>query len=206
MTASILELSYIPIDDQGREVSLLENLYPYQVFKLLEDYVIDAGDFDNATGYGLDVDAGDLDNGTITVSSYSYEAGNFDTGQEVFYPDPPVVNSSALVDGFVDYKDPSRYYLLDADFEPILASEIPRNDYLQTSIIEATFSVDLNSAFTFEIDRIEKAFAGFDYGAVIRGVGYNIDYGSIQTPNQEAYDFNTIVNYQEVYPPSYIRG
>lgn len=206
MTTSIVKLTYEALDAQGRTISLLENLYPYQIFRLLEDYVIDAGDFDIGVGYGLDTDGGDLDTGSITVASYSYEAGDFDTGQQVFYPAPPIVDADSSVDGAIDYKDPSRYYLIDADFAPLLSDEIPRNDYIQSSIITANFSVALNSAFTFEIRLVEKAFEGFDYGSSARGFGYNIDYGSILTPNTEGYDFNSISNYQEVYPPSYIRG
>lgn len=206
MATQVVKFTYSETDGQGRQLSLLENLYPLQIFPLLEDYRIDGGDFDAAIGYGLDTDAGDFNTGAIDVISYSYEAGDFDSGQEVFYPAAPIIDYDTAINGAVNYKDPSRYYLLDADFVPILSSEIPRSEYIETSVAKASFSVDLNSGFGFTIDILDKLFDGFDYGSVDKGFGYNIDYGTIPSPTTADFDFNTIINNTDPFPSSYIRS
>lgn len=204
MTATIINFTYAITDDEGQEISLLENILPYNSFYLLEDYVIDGGDFDIAEGYGIDVDAGNFDTGLLTTISYSYESGDFDTGNEVFYPDFPIVDENSAIDGGVDYKDPDRYYLMNYDFEPLRENEIPRNTYLLKSVLEPSFDVAINNAFTFEIGKSEKFFVGFDYGGPARGLGLNLNFGSILESTSEDFDFNSIINNQEPYPDSYV--
>lgn len=204
MTATVFNLTYTAIDDQDREISLLDGILPYNTFYLLEDYIVDGGDFDIAEGYGLDTDAGNLDDGTITVSSYSYEAGNFDTGDEVFYPSLPIVDENGSIDGGLNYKAEDRYYLMNLDFEPLYETEIPRNTYLITSVLEASVDIELNQGFSFEINKYDKFFPGFDYGGRQRRSGEPLDFGSIADPLTEDYNFSSIANYQEPYPGSYI--
>lgn len=202
MTATLLKFTYSAEDDQGRVISLLENIFPYNAFYLLEDYIIDGGDFDIGEGYGLDTDGGNFDSGLVTIAGYSYDAGNFDTGDEVFYPSPPIVDSNSSIDGGLNYKDENRYYLVNPEFEPLYETEIPRNTYLKTSVVEASFAIELNQGFAFEIEKYDRLFAGFDYGAESRRSGLPLDFGSIEIPSGDDYDFSSIAGYQEPYPPS----
>jgi len=204
VTATIIKLTYSSQDVQNRELSLLENIFPYNAYPLLEDYIIDGGDFDIGQGYGIDTDAGNFDTGTIQAITYSYEAGNFDTGEEVFYPSPPVIDPLSAIDGGIDYKDPNRYYLINLENEPVYENELPRNSYLLSPVLKPEFSVAMNHGFAFEIKKLERLFEGFDYGSENRRSGYNVDYGTVPTSSTDDFDFNSITNYQPPYPPSYI--
>lgn len=203
MTATLINLVHEGIDADGNTISLLENIFPYDAYQVLQIYRADGGDFDNGTGYRNDVDAGDFDL-TISTSGYDFNAGDFDTGEEVPWPSPPVTDPNLLIDGGIDYTDPNRFFLIDNNDNPVYIDDIPRGETLQRSVIDISVDVNLNQAFGVTVALISKLFEGYDYGGAAPDFGYAIDFGSIATAASVNVDFNGIANYAEPYPNSYM--
>jgi hypothetical protein len=203
MTAVLVNLAHEGIDADGNTISLLENIFPYDGFLALEVYRADGGDFDNATGYRNDIDAGDFDL-TLSTSGYDFNAGNFDTGEEVPWPAPPVTDPNLLIDGGIDYTDPNRFFLIDNNDNPVYIDDIPRGEKLQKSVIDLSINIAINQAFGLDIRLENRVFLGYDYGGAAPDFGYGLDFGSIETPLEVNTDFNSITDPSEPFPNSFV--
>jgi len=197
----LLDTNYFVFDTSGELVSLLQVYYPLDIVQDVVDNVINGGNFKTGeAGEGVDTDAGDFDTGTMVTIGYSFDGGNFDTGERVGVAPPPMSLGDYYLDGELDPEAQSIVTLLDENFEPIPTSELPNTRYFSQSVIDIDMTIDVNYTIECEIAYVSKYFAGFDYGAVAPDYGYDIDYGSIDTANEEGYDFNSINDYVEPVP------
>lgn len=197
----LLDTNYFVYDTDGILISLLQVYYPLDIVEDIFVNIVDGGNFKTGEdGQGSDTDAGDFDIGDTVINGYSYDGGNFDTGERVGIAPPPATFTNVFLDGGLDPETQSNMALLDENFEIIPTAQLPNAQFFAPSVIDTDMSLDLDFTLEFELAYASRYFEGFDYGAIVPDFGYDIDYGSIDTANIEAYDFNSIENYIEPVP------
>jgi hypothetical protein len=195
MTTTLFGFTYEILKTDNTVISSIENIYPLDtaIGPNTSNYKADAGDFDNNTSNGgTPAGAGDFDNQT-TAGGFSFvEAGDFDTGTAILFPQPPLPSSASDANGDTDYENNVGIAVQDENNNQILVDTLPTGlGETQTSfdiIIEGDFVVDVRCILKTSIVETE----GFDYGYCRNPLGFEIDFGTIAAPVSFNADFGTI--------------
>ena len=179
-----IDFTFKVIKADGEELNILD-LLPGDLEDdvTAADYKADAGDFDNATtNGGTPAGGGNHDTGTAAGGFPIFNAGNFDTGAEVPLPQPVFPSNASGENGDTDYDDEGTS-LVDDDGNTIDIGDLPSGE----GDTEGGFDVVINANFITGIESIMTAkivlTEGFDYGYALDPFGFEIDFGSIATPN-----------------------
>ncbi|MFZ9315833.1 MAG: hypothetical protein ACO24P_00695 [Candidatus Nanopelagicaceae bacterium] len=200
-TTLLIDISYLVYEESGALISLLNVYYPPDIVQDISINRVDGGNFlTGANGFGVSPDGGDFDTAVLVINGYSYEGGNFDTGERVGIAPPPTAGFNFYEDGELNPEIDSIVTLLDENFDPIQTAELPNSQYIDSSVLLPDLLFNIDYTIELEIGYATKYFEGFNYGSFAPNAGYDIDYGSLNNANTEGYDFNSITNYQEPVP------
>lgn len=176
-------------------ISSIENVYPVDtaVAATSANYKADAGDFDNnTTNGGTAAGGGDFDAQTSAGGFSVVEAGDFDTGNTVLLPQPPLPASASGANGDTDYEANVGVAVKDENDNQIQIDTLPTG----LGEIESGFDVIVNGDFVLTVQCILKASVvqteGFDYGYCRNTFGYEIDFGTITNPDTFNGNFGTV--------------
>jgi hypothetical protein len=202
MTTLLLDFSYQAISEDGDEIGLLDNLYPYDLVPIPDRNGIDGGNFDLGTSdNGLDADGGNLDTGELSLA-YLFDGGNFDTGVGSSIPLPPNPADYINENGSINPETDNVIKLIDEEFNEILVSTLPSIYTPLKDFIGVDFTLELSLPYGIDIACQKRFFEGFDYGSTFPDFGYSVDYGLINDPTEVSFDFNSITEYVEPIPSS----
>lgn len=200
-TTQFLDISYFGFDANDQVVSLLQVYYPPDIVQDITINVVNGGNFlTGDPGFGVAPDAGDFDIVSFVINGYSYDGGDFTTGERVGVAPPPLSNYNFYADGQLNPEAQNIVMLLDENLNPIQTSQLPNTQFIDSSIIMPDLLFDLNYSIELQISYITKFFEGFNYGSIIPNAGYDIDYGTVGVEPEEGYDFNDIIGYEEPTP------
>ena len=195
MTTSTFGFTYEILRTDNTVISSIEKIYPIDavIGANAANYKADAGDFDNNTSNGgTPAGAGDFDNQTTAGGFVYVEAGDFDTGTAILFPQPSVPSSASSANGDTDYENNVGIAVQDENNNQILVDTLPTGlGETQTSfdiIVEGDFVVDVRCILKTNIVETE----GFDYGYCRNPLGFEIDFGTIAAPVSFNADFGTI--------------
>ena len=195
MTTSIFGFTYEALRADNTVISSIENIYPLDtgVAATATNYKADAGDFDNnTTDGGTSAGAGNFDNQTSAGGFPVVEAGDFDTGSTVVLPQPSLPSSASTANGDTDYEANIGLAVKDENDNQIQVGTLPSGN----GEIEGSFDIIVNADFNLHSACILKATIvqteGFDYGYCRNKFGYQVDYGTIASPNSFNGNFGTV--------------
>lgn len=195
MTTSTFTFTYEALKADNTVISSIENIYPLDtaLAATAANYKADAGDFDNnTTNGGTSAGGGNFDNQTSAGGFPVVEAGDFDTGNAVSFPQPALPSSASAANGDTDYEADIGIAVKDENDNQIQVGTLP----LGEGEVEGSFDIVVNANFTLHAACVLKAnlvqTEGFDYGYCRNAFGYPVDYGTIATAGSFIGDFGTI--------------
>lgn len=175
--------------------SSIENVYPLDttIAATSANYKADAGDFDNnTTNGGTAAGAGNFDDQTSAGGFPVVEAGDFDTGNSVPFPQPALPSTASGANGDTDYEANVGVAVKDENDNQIQIDTLPTG----LGEVESGFDVIIDADFVVTLKCILKASVvqteGFDYGYCRNTFGFEIDFRTIATPNTFNANFGTV--------------
>ena len=190
-----IDFTFVSNRPDNTVFSSIENVYPVDTAEAATsaNYKADAGDFDNnTTNGGTAAGAGNFDDQTSAGGFPVVEAGDFDTGNSVSLPQPALPSTASGANGDTDYEANVGVAVKDENDNQIQIDTLPTG----LGEVESGFDVIIDADFVVTVKCILKASVvqteGFDYGYCRNAFGFEVDFGTIATPNTFNGNFGTV--------------